>query len=53
MQRDKERIRFANYQNKQSTKEAQTAKKKALEEKEKIYEDIYGLFYAPGIDDPS
>ena len=53
IQRDEKRIRFANYKSKQSTKEARTAKKKALEEQEKIYEDIYGLLYAPGIDDLS
>ena len=53
LKRDEERIRKAEFENKQTTKEARVAKKAALAEQEEIYNDLYGLLYGPGIDDSS
>ena len=49
--RDKERNRKADFETKQSTKEARTAKKQALADTEEAYKNLYGLLYGPGIDD--
>lgn len=49
--RDEQRVRMANKQNEQSTKDARIAKKKELQEQEEAYAEQFGLLYGPGIDD--
>ena len=49
--RDSERIRHANFDAKESTKEARLAKKKVMQEQEEAYSELQGLLYGAGIDD--
>lgn len=49
--RDEKRIRYAETQNRQATKDARKAKKQQLTDQEEAYEEIYGLLYGPGIAD--